>query len=142
MTADGTDLEPIEGYLRNEAPVDEAVVVVRGGPVAVEKFIEHARRQAREYSYEGAPMYSISVSLTVGGWDLEALLAGPMASRSTFATATVGAVRSAGFVLLATYEAPHYDLLLGSGEYPEAERALRIFSAPESNPFKRRGRFR
>ena len=87
-------------------------------------------------------MHSISVSLTMGEWDVEALLAGPMASRSTFATATVGAVRSAGFVLLPTYEAPHYDLLLGSGEYPEVERALQVFSAPESNPFKRRGRFR
>lgn len=139
MTA---ELDPIEGYLRDEIPVDDAVVVVRGGPVAVEKFVEHARRQAREYSYEGAPMYSISVSLTVGEWDLDALLAGPMASRSTFATARVGAVRTAGFVLLPTYEAPHYDLLLGNGEYPEAERALQVFSAPESNPFKRRGRFR
>lgn len=136
------ELDPIEGYLRDETPVDDAVVVVRGGPVAVEKFVEHARRQAREYSYEGAPMYSISVSLTVGEWDLDALLAGPMASRSTFATATVGAVRTAGFVLLPTYEEPHYDLLLGSGEYPEAERALEVFGAPESNPFKRRGRFR
>lgn len=139
MTA---ELDPIEGYLRDESPLDDAVVVVRGGPVAVEKFVEHARRQAREYSYSGRPMHSISVSLTVGEWDLEALLAGPLASRSTYATAVVGVVRSAGFELLPTYGAPHYDLVLGSGEYPEAERALQLFSAAESNPFKRRGRFR
>ena len=132
--------EPIESYLRSEVPPDDAVVVVRGGPVAPEKVVEHARRQAREYSYRNTPMYSISVSLTVGGWDLSALLVGPLSSRSTFAVSTVGVVRAAGFELLPTYEAPHYDLLLATGEYPEAERLLRLFSGPQSNPFKRRGR--
>ena len=32
--------EPIEVYLRVEEPPDDAVVVVRGGPVAVEKIVE------------------------------------------------------------------------------------------------------
>lgn len=36
--------EPIEGYLRNEEPPDDAVVVVRGGPIAPEKIVEHAQR--------------------------------------------------------------------------------------------------
>ena len=85
-------------------------------------------------------MFSISVSLTVSGWDLGALLAGPLSSRSTYALSTAGAVGAAGFDLLPTYEAPHYDLLLETGEYSEAERLLRLFSAPESNPYKRRGR--
>ena len=87
-------------------------------------------------------MYSISVNLTVDGWDLKALLAGPLASRSTYATATVGAVRTAGFELLPTFASPHYDLLLPGGQYPEAERARAVFSAPEPNPFKRGGRSR
>jgi hypothetical protein len=38
--------EPIERYVRNEVPPDDAVVVVRGGPIAVEKIVEHARRAA------------------------------------------------------------------------------------------------
>ena len=92
------DLKRIDEYLRDEVPPDEAVVVVRGGPIAAEKLIEHAQRQARAYTYRGEPMFSISVSLTVGGWDLASLLAGPLSSRSTYALSTVGAVRAAGFV--------------------------------------------
>ena len=138
MTATG---EPIETYLRDEEdPPNDAVVIVRGGPVAADKFVEHARRQAREYTFRGEPMHSISVSLTVGDWELSALLAGPLSSRSTYAASTAGAVRGAGFGLLPTYDAPHYDLLLATGDYPEAERLLGMFSAPRPNPFKRRGR--
>jgi len=111
-------------------------------PVTTEKFIEHAVRQAREFTFRGAPMYSISVNLTVAGWDLDALLAGPLASRSTYARATVGVVRVAGFELLPTFASPHYDLLLPGGQYPDAERARALFSSPEPNPFKRRGRSR
>ena len=132
--------EPIETYLRSEEPPDDAVVVVRGGPIAPEKIVEHAGRQAREYTYRNAPMYSISVSLTVGGWDLSALLIGPLSSRSTFAVSTAGVVRAAGFPLLPTYEAPHYDLLLATGEYREAEVLLSLFGSPEPNPYERRGR--
>jgi hypothetical protein len=132
--------EPIENHLRSEVPPDDAVVVVRGGPVAPEKIVEHAHRQAREYTFGNAPMHSISVSLTVAGWDLAALLAGPLSSRSTFAVSTAGAVRVAGFELLPTYKAPHYDLLLATGEYREAEVLLSLFGSPEPNAYKRRGR--
>lgn len=134
------DRERIDEYLRDEVPPDDAVVVVRGGPIAVEKLIEHARRQARAYTFRGEPMFSVSVSLTVTGWDLASLLGGPLSSRSTYALSTVAAVRAAGFDLLPTYEAPHYDLLLETDEYSEAERLLSLFSTPASNPYKRRGR--
>ena len=132
--------EPIERYVRNEVPPDDAVVVVRGGPIAVEKIVEHARRQAREYTYLGEAMFSISVSLTVGRWDLTGLLAGPLSSRATIVTSTAGAVRLAGFGLLPTYAAPHYDLLLSSAEYREAEALLAVFGSAEPNPFRRRRR--
>ncbi len=132
--------EPIEPYVRSESPPDDAIVVVRGGPIAAEKIVEHALRQAREYSYEGRPMYSVSVSLTVDGWDLAALLTGPLSSRTTFAASTARAVRGAGFGLLPTYDAPHYDVLLGSAEYRVAEALLAVFGPPEANPYKRRGR--
>ena len=136
------DQEPIETFLRVEPIDDETIVVVRGGPITPEKFLEHAHRQAREFTFRGAPMYSVSVNLTVAGWDLDALLAGPLASRSTYATATVGIVRAAGFELLPTFATPHYDLLLPGGQYPDADRARAVFSDPEPNPFKRRGRSR
>ena len=132
--------ESIEPHMRIEVPPDDAVVVVRGGPIAAHKVVEHALRQAREYTYRGSPMFSISVSLTVDGWDLAGLLAGPLSSRSIFAVASAAAVRHAGFELLPTYDAPHYDLLLASGEYREAEALLALFSTGEPNPFKSRRR--
>jgi hypothetical protein len=85
-------------------------------------------------------MFSVSVSLTVDGWDLAGLLARPLSSRTSFVASTVGAVRRAGFGLLPTYDAPHYDLLLGSAEYRESEALLAVFGWPETNPYKRRGR--
>lgn len=61
-------------------------------------------------------------------------------SRSTFARASVAAVRSAGFTLLPTHGAPHFDIVLGEGTADEAHRLLGIFGEPVQNPFKRRKR--
>ena len=55
-----------------------------------------------------------------------------------YAVSTVGALRASRFVLLATYAAPHYDLVLGSAGYDEATRLLRSFGEPQPNPYKRR----
>ena len=60
-------------YLRQEIPPDDVIVVIRGGPIVAERIVEHAAREARDRSYKGAPMHSVSVSLTVGGRSLEDL---------------------------------------------------------------------
>ena len=39
--------EPVEPHVRSEVPPDDAIVIVRGGPIAAEKIVEHALRQAR-----------------------------------------------------------------------------------------------
>ena len=91
-------LEPIESYLRTEDPPDDTVVVLRGGPIAVEKVVEHALREARAYSFRGVPLYSVSVNLAVDGWSVDELLAGPLASRTTYAITTLGTLRAAGFL--------------------------------------------
>jgi hypothetical protein len=70
----GAALEPIEAHQRDEEPPSGAMLVIRGGPLSVEKLVEHAIRQAREFSYGGAPMYSVSVDATVDAWTLEAIL--------------------------------------------------------------------
>jgi hypothetical protein len=85
-------------------------------------------------------MCSVSVSLTVAEWTLDAILAGPMSSRTTVALSTAGAVRAAGFVLLPTYSPPHYDLVLDGAGYAEASALLAVFGSPQPNPHKRRRR--
>ena len=138
--ASGCGLEPIEAHLRDEDPPAGAVLVIRGGPLSVEKLVEHAARQAREFSYGGAPMCSVSVDATVGGWTLEAILRDRLWSRSSYAACPVGVLREAGYVLLATHGAPHYDVVLADGEPGTAATLLAVFGAAEVNPFKRRRR--
>lgn len=44
----------------------------------------------------------------------------------------------AGLTLLPTYASPHYDIVLESARYDDAERLLSLFSEPKANPHKRR----
>ncbi len=134
------ELEPIELHLRSDALPDDAVLLLRGGPITVEKLAEHAARQMREFSWNQEPMASVSVDGTVAGWTAELLLRERLWSRSQFATATVGEVRAAGLVVLSTHAAPHFDIVLGDASLAEAARLVAIFGTPEDNPFKRRRR--
>lgn len=110
------------------------------GPVTVEKLAEHAARQMREFSWNQQPMASVSVDGTVAGWTAELLLRERMWSRSKFATATVAQVRAAGFLVLPTHAAPHFDIVLGDALVAEAARLVATFGTPEENPFKHRRR--
>ncbi|MGH7320462.1 MAG: hypothetical protein ACRELA_12660 [Candidatus Rokuibacteriota bacterium] len=134
------ELEPIEGHVRDEEPPDDTVLVIRGGPLAPEKLIAHAHRQQLKFSYQGRSMASVSVDATVAGWSLEAILEERLWSRSTYAACEVGRIREAGYVLLATHEAPHYDILLAEASLAAAEALLAVFGAPYHNPYKGRRR--
>ncbi len=98
MTGAGA-LVAIEAHVRHEDPSNDATLVIRAGPLTVQKLVEHARRQQRDYSYRGEPMASVSVAATIGDWTLERILRERLWSRSTYAT-TVATVRQAGFELL------------------------------------------
>lgn len=134
------ELEPIELHLRSDSLPDDAVLLLRGGPVTVEKLAERAARQVREFGWNQKAMASVSVDGTVAGWTAELLLRERMWSRSQFATATVVQVRAAGFVVLPTHAAPHFDIVLGDASLAEAARLVAIFGTPEDNPFKHRRR--
>lgn len=134
------ELEPIEPHIRTEEAPDDAVLVVRAGPLAVEKLLEHARRQETVFSYRGMPMTSVSVDATVGPWTLEAILRDRLWSRSSYGACPVAGLRQAGFGLLPTHEVPHYDVVLSEPIGPEAARLLALFGEPLHNPYKRRWR--
>lgn len=137
---DPSQFEPIEAHLREETPPTDATVVVRGGPLTVEKFVEHSARQEREFSLNGQPMSSISVYLTIDGWTLETLLRDRLWSRSTYASCPVAALNEAGYVLLPTHESPHYDVLLPASTDSAAGTLLAVFGEARRNPFKHRRR--
>ncbi len=134
------ELEAIEQHLRAGPLPDDAFLLLRGGPVTVEKLVEHASRQAREFTLRGGPMASVSVDGTVEGWTRESLLRDRLWSRSQYATTTVSRVRNAGFEVLATHRAPHFDIVLADASAGEAARLLAVFDPAEDNPFKRRRR--
>ena len=137
MTA-GIVRVPIESFIRDATPTDDATVVVRAGPITVEKFLEHMRRQQDRYSYRQGPMVSISVDATVARWTLEAILGDRLWSRSTYATATAGALRRAGYELLPTFDAPHFDVVVPVETTDAAGSLLLEFSPAERNPYRRR----
>ncbi len=49
-------------------PLASETLVVRAGAIAVEKFVDHMRREQERYTYRGRPMLFISVDATVAGW--------------------------------------------------------------------------
>lgn len=131
---------PIEPGVRTEDPLHDDVLVVRAGPLTVDKLVEHARRQQRAYSYRDRPMASVSVAATIAGWPLDRILEERLWSRSTYATATVAALRLAGFELLATHRPPHFDIVLPEASPEHAGTLLAVFGPGKPNPYRRRTR--
>ena len=132
------DRRPIEELIREEAAPDDAVVVIRGGPIAVDKIVEHARRQQALFTYADGPMAAISVYLTVTGWPVERILRVRMHTRSRYATAAAGAVRAAGYELVPTGRVPHFSLVLPVASAAEATALLAHFGPTLENPYRGR----
>jgi len=132
--------QPIEPLIRAEEPPDDAVVVIRGGPIAVDKIVEHARRQQAVFTYRGEPMVAVSVDLTIEGWTVERILRERMWSRSRYATTTVRELRAAGYELLATSTAPHYSIILPGVSELDAAEFLSHFGPTLDNEFRQRRR--
>lgn len=133
-------MEPIERFIRSEEPPASAVLVVRGGPITEDKFLEAARREQAVYTWRGSPMASVSTEAVIGEWTLERVLSEHLATRTTYATTTVGQVVSEGLMLLPTFDAPHYDVVLEDATAAQVARLMSILSEPIRNPFRRRSR--
>jgi hypothetical protein len=117
----------------------EADVVVRGSPITAEKLWTHAVRQAREYSYRGEHMASVSVDVVLPEWPLDRILAAQLATYSRYAIFPVAAVVEADFELLATGAVPHADVVFPAVDSLWAERLATLLAGSEQrNPYKSR----
>ena len=136
--SEGSELQPIEPHIRDVPSLDDAVVIVRGGPMTVEKLVEHAQRERHRYSCRGAAMPSISVDATstAGLWRRSCV--NDSGAESSYATTTVGALRASGYELLPTFESPHHDLLISAASREAASTLLASFGPAERNPYRRR----
>lgn len=132
-------MEAIERYVRDEELPASAVLVVRGGPITTEKLVRAAKREQAVYTWRGRPLACVSVDAVIGEWSLERILADHLATRTTYATTTVGDVIEAGLALLPTFGVPHYDVVLEDATPKEVTRLMSILSEPIRNPYRRKG---
>jgi hypothetical protein len=126
-------LRPIEAefWTPDGIPPPEATAVVRGSPISGAKFLEHATRQAREYSLRGRNMASLSVDLVLPDWPLDRILREQLSTYRRFAGVPLGVVIAAGFGVLATGARPHADVVLPALGIVDADRLAALFAPHE-----------
>jgi hypothetical protein len=138
---DPADLTPIEleFWTPQGRPPADASVVVRGAPITAAKFLEHATRQAREYSLRGANMASLSIDLVLPEWPLDRILTEQLATYRRYAATAVATLTEEGFEVLATGQRPHGDVVLPSLSIVEAQRLAELFAPYEQRNVPGRG---
>jgi hypothetical protein len=97
--------------------------------------LRNADATRRRYSFNGEPFVAISAEVAIGGWDVDAILAGPrLRTRRSHAAASVAAVVAGGFELMPTFSAPHYRVVLGTYSEERAQRLMGVLGDVRANP--------
>lgn len=130
-------VEPVETHLREGETIDAAAdLVARGWPLDVDGLLRNADATRSRFSWRGEPLIAISAEVSIEGWSLDAILAGPrLRTRSRYARATVSDLVAAGFELLPTFVAPHHSVVLPSYDVASAQRLLDVLGELQRNPF-------
>jgi hypothetical protein len=116
-------------FLRKEAPPDDAIVVIRGGNMMLESL-----RKSAEASFRETGLYLISAFL-VEEQKLEDVCARPELRRyRSIRTSVVGKLRATDFLLLATFQRPHYDIALANLADEDLIKLINCFSPSIRNP--------
>jgi hypothetical protein len=134
-------LVPVEAtfWTPDGAVPETAELVVRGSPITAEKLLSHALRQAREYSYRGTNLASISGDVVLSDWPLDRILSSQLATYTRYATCVIPSLHGAGFGILATGAPPHVDVVLPALDTLWAEQLAELLRPNElRNPFKSR----
>lgn len=92
--------------VRDEPPLDEATVVLRGNLLT-----EATLAITASDNYEVYGFYGVSVWAVVGGVTSDSLLATKLAKQEVVAFFTAGDLRAAGLELRPTGALPHYDVV-------------------------------
>ena len=106
--------------------------MVRGGLLAADSVRRTAAVSMREHGFFG-----VSVHAALGVSVEELVGATPELGRDRYErlrATTAGALRGAGFALLATQARPHYDVVLDDVEHPTIERLRGCFGFPNPAP--------
>lgn len=93
--------------LRSELPPDDATIVLRAGVMDAENVVRAAERTFALYA-----LYGISVEGVLDTTVQEACRGERLATYRRVRLSTFGRARDAGFALLATFDRPHFTLVL------------------------------
>lgn len=119
--------------LRTEVPPNDAVVVLRAGVMSPGNV-----RQSAERTFDSYAVYGISVEGVLDGSVLEACRKSHrIAAYRNIRLSTFGRLRSAGFALLASFERPHFTIVLADVSEVTVARLCRCFDGPIPNPGRR-----
>lgn len=137
MSAQREELRP---HLRDEPPVADSVVVVRGALSAIDRLRYHARRTHAAFVLDGEPLWGISVFCAlddIGPASLDVLLRRFASYRLVHLPRVVTLV-TAGFELLPSFRRPHFSVRIGSDGDEDLSRLLDALGQAEPNPYHRK----
>lgn len=116
--------------IRSDQPPDYATVILRAGVMSAPSVRPAANRTFGPYG-----VYGISVEGVIGMTVLDACRASErLAQYRQVRLSTFGRVRSAGFALVATFDHPHFTLVLADLADVTVARLVRCFDDPIPNP--------
>jgi len=115
--------------LRSEQPPDDATVVLRAGVMSAENV-----RRAAERSFDLYAVFGISVEGVIDTTVQDACRGERIAGYRRVRLSTFGRVRTGGFALLATFDHPHFTLVLPDLSELTVARLDRCFDEPIPNP--------
>ena len=115
--------------LRVEQPPDDATVVLRAGVMTVESM-----RRAAERTFALYAVYGVSVEGVIDTTVQEACRGERIAGYRRIRLSTFGRVRGAGFALLATFDHPHFTVVLADLNELTLARLDRCFDEAIPNP--------
>lgn len=115
--------------LRPEQPPDDVAVVVRAGVMRAESI-----RHAAERTFSLYAVHGISVEGVLDGTVQDACRADRISSYRRVRLSSFGRLRASGFALLATFDRPHFTLVLADLSELTVVRLAKSFDDPIPNP--------
>lgn len=121
--------------LRPDLPPDDATVVLRAGVMSADNV-----NRAAERTFDLYAIYGISVEGVIDTTVQEACRGERIANYRRVRLSAFGRIRGAGFALLATFDHPHFTLVLPDLSELTIARLERCFDEPIPNPGRPPGR--
>ncbi len=120
--------------LRSEIPPDYATIVLRAGVLGAASVTRAVERTFALYA-----VYGVSVEGVIDSTVQEACRSERIENYQRIRLSTFGRVREAGFALLATFDHPHFTLVLADLSELTLARLDRCFDDPIPNPGRTHG---